>query len=90
MLIRVLTGARDKCNWRQAECIPVSWIADSSNKNIHMAIKTCPECKKQFTCDGDNDCWCEQVQVLKKDMIRIMERYTDCLCPDCLSEYETR
>lgn len=54
-----------------------------------MAIKKCPKCAAQFTCEGDNDCWCEQVQVLKKEMITIMERYTDCLCPDCLAEYET-
>ncbi len=67
-------------------------FADGTFKNMNtdMTIKICPKCASRFTCDGDNDCWCEQVQVLKKDMVTIMERYTDCLCPDCLKAFETR
>lgn len=55
---------------------------------MYMATKTCPKCAAQFTCDGDNDCWCEQVQIHKKEMVEIMENYTDCLCPSCLNAYE--
>jgi hypothetical protein len=55
-----------------------------------MAIKKCPRCKASFSCEGDNDCWCEQVQILRKDMIKIMERFNDCLCPDCLKMYEAK
>lgn len=55
-----------------------------------MAEKKCPQCNKIFTCEGDSDCWCEHVQILKKDMIAIMERFNDCLCPECLKMYETK
>ena len=72
------------------QVVPGAFVGYTSDKMIQMATKICPECGRKFTCDGDNDCWCEHSQVLKKDMIRIMERYTDCLCPDCLSEYETK
>ncbi len=54
-----------------------------------MAQKKCQKCGKAFQCDGDQDCWCEHRQIHKKAMIEIMENYTDCLCPDCLGEYET-
>jgi len=53
-----------------------------------MAVKKCQKCGASFTCEGDNDCWCEKVQLHKKEMIELMERYTDCLCPACLGEYE--
>lgn len=53
-----------------------------------MAEKTCQKCGARFTCTGDSDCWCESVQIHKKEMIEIMGLYTDCLCPDCLREYE--
>jgi hypothetical protein len=53
-----------------------------------MALKKCKKCDSVFTCDGDNDCWCETVQIHKKEMVEIMEKYTDCLCPDCLKQYE--
>ncbi|MCF8380126.1 MAG: cysteine-rich CWC family protein [Bacteroidales bacterium] len=52
--------------------------------------KICPKCKNPFTCSGDSDCWCEDVQIHKKEMLVIMEMYTDCLCPDCLGEYSEK
>ncbi len=52
-----------------------------------MKKKTCPECGKEFRCDGDNDCWCEGKQIHKAPMLEIMQRYTDCICPDCLKKY---
>lgn len=53
-----------------------------------MAIKSCQKCGLQFTCEGDNDCWCEKVHLHRKAMVEIMERYNDCLCPECLAEFE--
>ena len=53
-----------------------------------MAEKICQECGTSFQCEGDNDCWCEKVQIHKKEMIELMEKYTDCLCPECLRKYE--
>jgi hypothetical protein len=51
-------------------------------------IKTCPSCGTSFTCTGNEDCWCEKVRINKKEMLLIMQKYNDCLCPDCLKKYE--
>jgi hypothetical protein len=50
--------------------------------------KICPACGKPFTCSGNDDCWCEKVRISKKELLRIMNTYSDCLCPDCLKKYE--
>jgi len=55
-----------------------------------MSRKTCPSCGKTFKCDGDNDCWCEGRQIHRVQMIEIMERFSDCICPDCLKKYEAK
>ncbi len=55
-----------------------------------MKRKICPECGKEFPCEGDNDCWCEGKQIHKAQMLEIMHRYTDCICPDCLKKYEAK
>ncbi|MCB9000298.1 MAG: cysteine-rich CWC family protein [Bacteroidales bacterium] len=52
-----------------------------------MSKKTCPKCSASFECTGEEDCWCESVQIHKKDMLRIIGLYTDCLCPRCLGEF---
>lgn len=52
-------------------------------------LKRCPKCGKFFTCQGDEDCWCETMQIPKKSMVRIMQEYSDCICRDCLKEYES-
>ena len=49
--------------------------------------KICPECGNSFECMGENDCWCEEVPVLKKEMMIIMNSFDDCLCPGCLGKY---
>jgi hypothetical protein len=51
-------------------------------------IKTCPSCGNSFPCQSNDDCWCEKVKIHKKEMLEIMEKYTDCICPDCLKKYE--
>ena len=53
-------------------------------------IKTCPECGSNFTCDGNNDCWCETVQINKREFMLLNEKYTDCICKKCLSQYEDK
>jgi hypothetical protein len=52
-------------------------------------IKICPACEANFSCEGENDCWCENLQILKKDILLIMNSYTECLCPECLARYTT-
>jgi hypothetical protein len=54
---------------------------------ITPQIKTCPKCGTEFKCFGEEDCWCETYQILQKDLIRITQEYSDCLCQDCLGEY---
>ncbi len=50
-------------------------------------LKKCPKCGEFFMCEGDNDCWCEHVQILQKNFLRISQEYNDCLCPKCLDQY---
>ena len=49
--------------------------------------KKCPSCGKVFTCSGESDCWCESVQIHKREFLILNEKYTDCICKDCLNEY---
>jgi hypothetical protein len=49
--------------------------------------KNCPKCGASFRCLGDEDCWCEDYQILQKDFLRITLDYNDCLCPQCLKQY---
>lgn len=53
-------------------------------------LKRCPRCGTFFTCFGNDDCWCERLQIHKKDLLAIVEKYRDCLCPDCLGEFAER
>ncbi|HYW94337.1 MAG TPA: cysteine-rich CWC family protein [Bacteroidales bacterium] len=55
-----------------------------------MAEKKCPECGSTFMCEGEKDCWCESAQIHKKELIVIMDRYHDCLCPDCLANFSEK
>jgi predicted secreted protein len=50
-------------------------------------IKKCPSCGNFFTCDGESDCWCENFQIHKKEFFIISEKYTDCICQECLKQY---
>jgi len=50
--------------------------------------KTCPSCGNTFSCHSSDDCWCEKVKLHKKEILQIMEKYSDCICPDCMKKYE--
>lgn len=50
-------------------------------------LKKCPECGKLFTCQGEDDCWCESLQIHKKEMLVLNQKYNDCICQECLSKY---
>ncbi len=50
-------------------------------------LKKCPSCGRFFVCQGQTDCWCEKVQIHQKDYYRIIEKYNDCLCRECLKQY---
>jgi len=55
-----------------------------------MALKKCQKCGASFRCEGEGDCWCEQLQIHRVQMLEILELYTDCICPRCMKEYEAR
>jgi hypothetical protein len=50
-------------------------------------LKKCPACGKFFTCHGERDCWCEEVQIHRKEFLILTQKYTDCICQDCLKQY---
>ncbi|HEY4329941.1 MAG TPA: cysteine-rich CWC family protein [Phycisphaerae bacterium] len=47
---------------------------------------TCPNCGKGFACTPDG-CWCEKVKVPLEALIEMRERFTGCVCPECLHDF---
>ena len=50
-------------------------------------LKRCPSCGNFFTCHTDGDCWCHNYNITQKNRMIILNKYDDCLCPDCLKKY---
>lgn len=54
-----------------------------------MFTKQCAKCNKPFDCCSDGSgCWCEQYTVPQHNLDKLRAEYTDCLCPQCLAEYQ--
>jgi hypothetical protein len=55
-----------------------------------MAIadqKTCSVCGAGFECAAPRrGCWCESVQLSRETIAALGERFSNCLCPTCLSK----
>ena len=49
-------------------------------------IKSCPRCKKAFECKPGNitHCQCYGMELTAELKAFIEQRFTDCLCRDCL------
>lgn len=50
-------------------------------------IKDCPRCKANFECKPGNitQCRCCDVKLTAEQRAYIAERYSDCLCNECLA-----
>ncbi len=48
--------------------------------------KQCARCSRNFECKVGNiaECQCTQVQLTYEERLFIEEKYTDCLCGQCL------
>jgi hypothetical protein len=51
--------------------------------------KVCAKCGASFTCSHSADCWCMSYIIPPEKLKELKEKYSDCLCPDCLKEYST-
>ena len=51
--------------------------------------KRCPKCGTAFDCGGLFGCWCRDVKLDRAALATLKERYTDCLCPNCLKAIAT-
>ena len=49
--------------------------------------KICPDCGASFTCTHDASCWCMSYRISEENLKIIAEKYSNCLCPDCLARY---
>ncbi len=49
-------------------------------------IKTCPRCYTAFECKAGNitQCQCFSIRLTEEQKAYIDQRYTDCLCSNCL------
>jgi len=53
----------------------------------HHESVICPRCKAAFECRAGNilQCQCQQVILTDEERAYISERYTECLCANCLT-----
>jgi len=51
--------------------------------------KRCSKCGLAFECGGLFGCWCRDVKLDRATLDALKERYDDCLCPDCLKQFDT-
>lgn len=50
--------------------------------------KKCSKCSKEFDCCADaRGCWCENYSLTTETLAQLRGDFANCLCPDCLSEY---
>ncbi|MGH9790512.1 MAG: cysteine-rich CWC family protein [Candidatus Acidiferrales bacterium] len=51
---------------------------------------TCPACGEQFACGATLcGCWCAEAKLSEAARAALRERYSGCLCRDCLQRYAT-
>jgi len=62
-------------------------ITENRIANNIIRSKSCSRCGTFFECTGDTNCWCHHFQIEKNRLAEINEKYPDCLCPSCLSQY---
>ncbi|MGD0402529.1 MAG: cysteine-rich CWC family protein [Candidatus Acidiferrales bacterium] len=54
------------------------------------AQKACAACGEKFSCSASAaSCWCESVKLEPNTLSKLRARYSDCLCPRCLSAAQT-
>ena len=48
----------------------------------------CPACGEQFACGASlRGCWCAEIELSEAARGALRERYTGCLCRECLQRY---
>jgi len=50
-------------------------------------LQQCPRCSRPFLCYGDENCWCKDIQLHSRTRETLDEKYSGCLCKDCLTFY---
>ncbi len=49
--------------------------------------KRCPNCGKKFSCYHSKDCWCIKYSLSIEQSNFLHDKYSDCLCEDCLAYF---
>lgn len=52
--------------------------------------KVCPECGAKFECSHNASCWCMSYVISEEKLEIIKNKYSNCLCPECLDKYEEK
>lgn len=58
-------------------------------KKILTEPNNCPRCDTTFHCGKSGKCWCYEVDVPVLIQEAISDKYSSCLCPDCLKALAT-
>lgn len=50
----------------------------------------CGRCKKGNICYGDENCWCQNMNIQPQTLETLQSQYDGCLCKNCLSLYANK
>ncbi|MDD2963028.1 MAG: cysteine-rich CWC family protein [Bacteroidales bacterium] len=62
--------------------------AEHHETNPQKPNKQCPRCGTWFHCSHSGKCWCVAYQLSPRAHAMLEEQYSDCLCENCLRQYE--
>jgi hypothetical protein len=50
--------------------------------------RKCEGCGNEFQCEiGLKGCWCTEIKLTDEQRADMKEKFSDCLCKDCLTSY---
>lgn len=63
----------------------VEHISSEKRRNLQL----CENCKEEFSCEVELEkCWCFSVDLGDETRKRLRENFEQCLCRDCLKQFE--
>jgi len=69
---------------------PLGGKVASSQVSIDKAYtKKCSRCQKAFLCHRNRACWCHDYTLSDTVSTSLKRDFIDCLCEECLSDYES-
>jgi hypothetical protein len=57
---------------------------------MEAKAKLCSKCGEPFYCFANTGvkCWCEDITLTKETLDLLKREFNDCLCPECLPDWQ--